>query len=120
MTREKMIDALHERSPLFVSRETFARALDGWQINEVKIDGRAAFITAVRGPEFHFSDLGTGRPISRKMIREFLKPIIAEHGYAMTKTPKDDVRQRRFNEKYGFHATACDSEYVTYSIRWVN
>lgn len=114
-----MVDALYRRSPLFVSREAFERTLDGWDIRAVVIDRRPAFITAVRGPEFHFSELGTGRPISRQMIRDFLKPVIAEHGYAQTKTPKDDVRQRRFNERYGFHAVAEDGEFVTYSISQV-
>lgn len=118
MTRADMVDALYPRSPIF-SHELFARTLDGWELDAIELGGKPAFITAVRGPEFHFSELGTGRSVSRQMIRDFLRPIIAAHGYAMTRTPKKDIRMRRFNEKYGFHATAEDGEFVTYSITQV-
>src|SRR5690348_6632398 len=119
MTREQMVDALYQRTPLFVPPESFAHTLRDWELDTVEVGGKPAFITAKRGPEFHFQSLDPGNIISRTMIREFLRPIIAAHGYATTRTPKDDIRQQRFNERYGFLMTAADDEYVTYSIRQV-
>ena len=120
MTRDQMIDALWMRSKLFVEREEFAKTFKGWEMAAVEVDGTPAFVTVTRGAEFHFESLDGSIPITRQMIREFLKPIISAYGYAMTRTPKDDRRQQRFNEAFGFRATAVDTEYLTYCIRQVN
>jgi hypothetical protein len=102
---------------VFVSREQYLKSFDGWTVNEVKIDGKPAFVTMVRGPEFHFASLNTGARISMQMIREFLKPIVAEYGHAITRTPKGDLRQDRFNRRIGFSAIGTDEFNTIYRIR---
>jgi len=82
---------------LFITKEEFVRDLAAWEIEPVEIDGVLAFATLRQGPHFHFHSFGTGRRLTRKMIEDFLTPIIKTYGYAATKTPKDDERQQRFD-----------------------
>ena len=100
----------------FLSKELFMRGMDGWDIKPVWCGGELAFITASNGPAFHFQSLGTKHPISRQMIKAFLQAIIDKHGYATTKTPKDDERQNRFNRAFGFEAVGEDDFDVHYKI----
>lgn len=103
-------DLLWERRDplLFITREQFDKELDGWDIQPVEMDGQIAFATLRKGPQFHFQSFGTGHLISRKMIRDYLTPIIAEHGFAATHTPIEDARQHRFNLLMGFTVTGED------------
>lgn len=104
------------RGDLYITKDQFVQSLDGWTIDPVSVDGKVAFLTLRKGPRFHFQSLGTRHRITRKMIREFLAPIIAEHGYALTNTPKDDERQRRFNELFGFKAVGEDEFDIYYRL----
>jgi hypothetical protein len=93
---------------VFITKEQFISGLDGWDLEPVFIDGQLAILTMAKGPAFHFHSFGTGRSLTRKMICDYLRPIIAEHGYATTKTPKHDERQNRFNLLFGFSLTHED------------
>lgn len=97
-------DFLWEKAePLFFgTKDEFLKTLDGSDIKPVEIEGRLAFITSQKGPLFHFTSLDTGHRITLTMICDFLRPIIAEHGFAETRTPKHDERQHRFNKRFGF------------------
>ena len=101
---------------VFISREDFMRGLEGWDIKSFWVGGEIAVITAQNGPAFHFQTTGTKRQISRKMIMDFLRGIVAEHGYATTKTPLEDARQHRFNLLFGFEETGRDDYDVHYRI----
>ncbi len=101
---------------VFITRDEFFATLDGWELNEVAVDGKLAFVTARKGARFHFTTFGTGARISLRMIRNFLAPILAEHGYAETRTPKDDVRQQRFNRKLGFAEVGEDEFHKIFRI----
>lgn len=113
-----LIDRLWAKAEpiLYVTREKFEKDLEGWDIQPVYIAGDLAFITKVKGPEFHFHSLDTRHAITRTMIRDFLRPIIAKHGYAETKTPHEDERQHRFNRIFGFEAVGRDEFDVHYRI----
>ena len=101
---------------LFITKEAFVQNLAGWDIKPVMVDGVLAFITVQKGPDFHFQSLGTGHRITLRMIRDFLEPIIREHGFAATRTPKGDTRQRRFNERFGFKQVGEDVFDIHYRI----
>jgi len=60
--------------------------------------------------------MGTGARISLKMIREFLRPIIERHGYAITHCPRDDERQQRFNLKLGFTVVGENEFHIVFRI----
>jgi hypothetical protein len=118
MTRAEMIDAMWAAKPdlLFVEREDFARSLDDWDLEPVEVDGVVAFVFVIRGPEFHYHSLGTGKRQPLKRARERIGRQIAEHGYATTRTPKGDACQQRVNEMFGFAKTGEDELDVHYRI----
>lgn len=101
---------------LFIAKDEFLKNLDGWEIKPVEVDGELAFATLVKGPAFHFQSFGTRHPISLRMIKEFLRTLIDQHGYATTKTPKEDTRQHRFNRLLGFQAVGEDEFDIHYRI----
>lgn len=102
-------------------RDAVAKSLEaqGFTVHESRIDGELAFVALVRGPEFHFASAGSGKPLSIRAIKTFLKNIIDVHGFAQTKTPVGDFRQQRFNESIGFRRMSEDKDYITYRIRKV-
>jgi hypothetical protein len=115
-SESQIIDSLWQRvAPhVFITREQFLRSLEGWEM--VRDD---AFVAFVRGPEFHYSAIEPGKSLSRRAIRAFLEKIIAREGYALTRTPRDDTRQQRFNELIGFRAAGIDEFFIHYRIEKV-
>jgi hypothetical protein len=102
---------------VFISRAQWARGLADWDIEAVRLDGALAFAFLTRGPEFHFASFNTATPITRAMIRARLDPIIARHGFAITRTPKEGAdRQHRFNRAFGFRVCGEDEFFTHYRI----
>lgn len=110
MERLELLEKMWEQieQSVFISKDQFISALDGWKIEPVSINGKLALLTMANGPAFHFHSFGTGKSLTRKMICDYLRGIIAQHGYATTKTPKHDERQNRFNLLFGFTLTHED------------
>lgn len=113
-----IIDRLWEKDEpsLFITKEQYVKSLEGWGVVTAEHNRQTAFVALVKGPEFHFKSFGTGTALSLRMIRTFLGKIIAQHGYAQTRTPKEDARQHRFNRRIGFVAVGEDEFYVIYRI----
>lgn len=105
---------------LYIDRAEFESRLAGWQVTPVVIDGVTAFATMTNGPEFHCHSFETGKPIPRKMLRDFIDGIVRRYGYALTRTPKEDVRQHRFNKAFGFEVVGEDAYDVFYRIGQVH
>lgn len=101
---------------VFITRDQFARELDNWTMRKIEIQGRPAFITLSKGPEFHFASLDAGHRVTMKMGRAWLTEILDEYGYVTTRTPKDDDRQHRFNRLVGFKAVGADEFFVHYRM----
>lgn len=101
---------------LFITKEEFFRNLEGWTIEPIENDGEVIAITAVRGPEMHFETVGTGNPIPRRIVFSVLQKIIDQYGYALTKTPKEEIRQQRFNALIGWKAVGEDFYDIHYRI----
>ena len=114
----ELIDHLWEgvSEALYISKEQYAESLKDWKIDPVEIDGELAFITAVKGSEFHFASLNTGKHMPGKRLRAFVQGIIDEYGYADTKTPRDDVKQQRFNTFLGFEIAGEDALDIHFRI----
>lgn len=87
---------------LFITKEQYLEHLCAYAIEPVERDGVLVGAVLRKGAEFHFATFGSGRPITRAMIRDCLAPQLAEFGFVETKTPKTDVRQHRLNRKLGF------------------
>lgn len=101
---------------VFISREEFERGLERWDIEPVEIDGELAFATFTNGPEFHYASFGTGARITRAMIWSRLNPILEQHGFVTTRTPRDDVRQQRINRALGFVEIGSDEFFLTFRM----
>ena len=111
-------DQLWEKAceKLFISTDDFLKSIDGWKIETREIDGAPAIVTLTKGPEFHFMSLETGKPFTRKFVRSCIQPIIDKYGYATTKTPKEELRQQRFNRCVGFKVVGEDEYDVHFRI----
>ena len=59
------------------------------------------------GPRIHFATFASAT-IGREHLRRYLGAVIEKHGYALTKTPKTDARQLRFNARLGFYRVGED------------
>lgn len=100
-----------------MTRAEFAQSLEGWTIDPVcRPDGSIGLIFVSNGPEFHFQKFGTDIQASRAILKKYPGEIIATHGYALTKTPKTDARQQRFNERLGFYRVDEDEFDIHYRI----
>lgn len=102
-----IVGRLWEDSPLFLTREEFEATLQGWTIDPVEVDGRTIGVVLVKGPEFHFSKFDE-TPVGRAMLRKYPGSLIEQYGYALTRTPKDDERMLKFNERLGFFVIGED------------
>lgn len=102
---------------LYITREAFEESLNGWTLEPMcRDDGAVGFIFSSRGPEFHFSTFGTGMQATRAVLKKYPGEIIARYGFALTKTPKPDIRQQRFNERIGFYRVGEDEYDIFYRI----
>jgi hypothetical protein len=97
----------------FLSRREFIDSLDGWDVTPRQVDGEIVGATMARGADFHFISFGSGRGFSPALISACLQPIIDQHGFVRTRTPKEDLRQQRFNIRIGFKRESED-EFYTY------
>ena len=111
MTIIDLLWAQTERN-VFITRAEFERRLEGWTIEPVEIDGEIAFAKVHNGPEFHYASFGYKKPITKRMVREWLAPIIENYGYVMVRTPRNDIRQRRFNRLIGFVEIGEDEFFI--------
>ena len=115
--RQRCIDKLFADTPLFITRAQFEQSLEGWTLDPVlRADGSIGIIFVSKGPEFHFQKFGTDIQASRAILNKYPGEIITQHGYALTKTPKTDIRQQRFNERLGFYRVGEDEFDVHFRI----
>lgn len=101
---------------LFVTKEQYFQDLEGWQIEAIEYGGVIGAITITKGPEMHFVTLETGKPIPRRVVGAVLQKTIGKYGYSLTKTPKDDHRQHRFNKLIGYFRVGEDFYDILYRI----
>ena len=104
------------KEQISTGKQTFMGVLSEWLVTPIMIDGVLAFATVTREREFHFVSFGHKKRLSFKMGREWLTPILDRYGSVITKTPKDDLRQRRFNEAVGFVPCGEDGQFVNYVL----
>lgn len=112
MTRNQLLDLLWQESLVFVEREQFVEGLEGWDLDHIEQNGRTAVVFTVKGPEFHFTVVDPDFQCTREILRRYPGELIAAHGYALTKTPKEDQRQLRFNRRLGFYPVGEDEHFV--------
>lgn len=102
---------------VYISKEQYLQSLDGWSRVEHEVSGEMVGVVLTRGPELHFVTFGKKWNLTRADIRNYLLPLLEKFGYVETKTPKDDVRQRRFNRIVGFEESGEDEFFVHYKMK---
>jgi hypothetical protein len=107
--RSQCLELLFAQSPLYLTKEQFAQSFEGWSFDPVhRPDGSIGAIFTFKGPEFHFAKFGADIQASRSHLKKYPGELIAQHGYALTRTPKSDTRMLRFNERLGFYRVGED------------
>lgn len=105
---------------VFITRSQFEQALAGWDIQPRYVGDTLAWVTLVSGSEFHFEPLAEGNCMTKAIMREWLCPIVEAHGHVIVKTPKNDVRQHRFNKAVGFLPVGEDEFTIHYRMDTVS
>lgn len=119
--RADLIELLWKKAEpmFFAAKDDFVRGLNDWEIYPIVEDGYILLIVGTQGPFMHFETMESGRPITRRIVRLVLEPLIEKFGHAVTKTPKEEIRQRRFNELIGFVMVGEDEYDIHYRIERV-
>ena len=117
-TRAEIIDLLWgvDEKVLYLSKTQYVDSLNGWLIEPHYEGNIMVGATLTNGPEFHFATFGDQWKMTRADIRRYLCPLIEQHGYVATKTPKEDTRQSRFNKTLGFFVTGEDEFFTHYKL----
>ncbi len=87
-----------------VEYEQFAEAMRGWDVEPVEVDGRIVGAVLMRGPEIHacIKPEGFGRWLSRRVLRDTLVRLVAEHGRAETAVATGNAAGEAFVRRLGF------------------
>ncbi len=93
----------------------FHAELEGWEAEVIYREEKPVAVIKRKGPELHFKSFG-GYSITRADIKEILQPAWDKYGFAETTTPKSDIRQQRFNERFGFRKVDENDTEVRYRI----
>jgi len=87
-----------------VEYEQFAQAMQEWDVEPVEVDGRIVGAVLMRGPEIHacIKPEGFGRWLSRRVLRDTLVRLVAEHGRAETAVATGNAVGEAFVRRLGF------------------
>lgn len=122
MDRLKIIDEMWKetKDKVFISRHDFDVGLEGWELSTKELDGQIVGAIVTKGPEFHFVLFGPKRRITRALVADCVQPQIDKFGFVLTKTPKEDIRQHRFNLIVGFKVETTDEFYTYFRMERLN
>ncbi len=104
------------REDLYITREQYFETLKDWAIEPVTRDGVLLGAVMRKGPEFHFVTFRASSRIGRSVVRDVLAPQLEQFGYVLTRTPKPEERQHRFNRAVGFVAVGEDEYNIHYRL----
>lgn len=96
--------ALAGRLPKDYSQEQFSTALEPWDVKAFCNGDEPVGMLMTRGAELHVAVLPEvrGKWLSRRLIRDVIRPIIREHGEAKTSVMPDNGVGKDFVRRLGF------------------
>lgn len=106
-----------DRRRVFLSKAQYLSALDGWDLEAHEVGGEVVGVAMSKGPEFHYATFGPKWHLNRADIRKYLSPILAQHGRVVTRAPRDDYRQQRFNRIIGFTDVGGDEFFIHMELK---
>ncbi len=101
---------------LYITKDEYFARLEGWKIDGVYQDGELICVTTIKGPEFHFCLTGKCKRVTMAQIKMVTQPVLDEYGYLLTRTPKYEERQHRFNRVCGFYPVGEDEFNIHYRL----
>lgn len=107
---------LANEDALYITKQEFMAGFVDWDIAPHYTGDVMVAATLSKGSEFHFATFGDKWTLTRADIRRYLDPILEQYGCVTTRTPKEDVRQSRFNKILGFVPTGEDEFYIHYKL----
>ena len=84
--------------------------MDGWECRVAQVNGVDSVIFLKKNCEVHMASLTDRKAISRKNVREFVAPIVAEFGYASTRFPLAAI-DKKLMRALGFVHSYNDDKY---------
>ena len=89
---------------LIISKEDFINNVKDWELKPVYVNGYIAAVVMVQGNEVHVAATPEfhGRWLSRKVIKDILGGILAEHGQVITSVNWGNKSACTFVERLGF------------------
>lgn len=100
---------------LGMNEEQARAALTGWTVSTAMRHGEPAAIMLTQGSEIHMVSLNDRKALSRRIIAEFLNPLIEEYGYATTKVPIA-VEDHTLRTRLGFQCTWQDANFTYWAV----
>lgn len=87
-----------------VSFEEFQWLCQDWEAEPVEVDGQLVGAVLMRGPEIHacIKPEGFGLWLSRRVLRDTLVRLVAEHGRAETSVATGNAAGEAFVQRLGF------------------
>lgn len=107
---------LASEEAVYITKQEFMANLADWDIAPHYAGDVMVGAVLRKGSDFHFATFGAQWTLTRADIRRYLTPILEQYGCVTTRTPKDDVRQIRFNTLLGFMPTGEDEFCVHYRL----
>jgi hypothetical protein len=83
------------------------QGLSAWVMHPYYIDGQLCAVAAMTGSEIHFAAHPDwrGRLITRRRAREFLAPMLEDHGFLTTRVAPPNCQHHAFLTRLGFERT---------------
>ena len=93
-------------------------SLLNWDAHPVYRKGELAGIGITNGPEIHFvtAPEWRGRLMTRRIIRDFLEPLLLEHNYLVTRVLTENTTSPEFLKRLGFVMVLSNLDYDTYVL----
>lgn len=119
MAEHRCIDVLYEHVSRYIplTKEQYAKTLDGWDLSEVSLGDIFAGVLMMRGHEIHVClDSYLCLKRSRELIRMLLINKLKSLGYLTTVALKNDEKSNRFIKRLGFYITQENEQFIFYRI----
>lgn len=113
MTPAEMVLAEMRKSGQDESR--LREILATWELHPFYEGEDLKGVAMTKGTEYH-CHLAPGFRLSRRVMRDFLKPLFDRHGFLTTRVAHDDTANQRFNQVFGFKLMWSDDRFHYYMM----
>lgn len=122
-SRTETLRVGHKAAETDIPFDIFKEGLRDWRIHPVFHDGELAGMLAIKNSHIHGCILPEyrGRWLNRRLIRQYILPILRAHGCVHTAVPHNQPHGHAFVKKFGWEesgVTDYSTNYVLEKIKW--